>query len=59
MREPDDYIPLKYYFSFNLGLKETQEHKYWKGKQQGMIEKQRNTTRYRGACINTRKSSDI
>ena len=28
MREPDDYIPLKYYFSFNLGLKEAQEHKY-------------------------------
>ena len=24
-----------------------------------MTEKERNTTRYRGACINTRKSSDI
>ena len=36
----------------------TQERKDWKETQQGVTEKQRNTTHHRGAYINTPKSDD-
>ena len=53
IREPNDDIPLKFYYhGFSWGLKKSQERKDWKETQQGVTEKQRNTTHHRGACIN-------
>ena len=58
IREPDDDLLLKFYSSFNWALKLAQEQKRYKGKHQGVIEKQHNTTCNLGAYINTRKSGD-
>ena len=59
IREPNDDIPLKFYYhGFSWGLKKSQERKDWKETQQGVTEKQRNTTHHRSAYINTPKSDD-